>query len=109
MQAITVSIPNNFDTAKFTLDRTELMRLESMGIITGKAYIYLALKLTYNTISVSIDTESFCDGWAASNLMNDSSEKCLQITESDLAITLGQLQKKGALTPVYRQTELELH
>lgn len=84
----------DFTTAKFTLDREELMRLESMSIITGKAYIYLALKLSYDTLNISIDTESFCEEW--------------QVTESDLAIALGQLQKKGALAPVHRQLELEL-
>jgi hypothetical protein len=94
MQATTVSLRDNFTNAKFTLDREELMRLESMGIITGKAYIYLALKLTYNTLNISMDTESFCEEW--------------QITESDLAIALGQLQKKGALAPVARHLELEL-
>lgn len=95
MQATTVSLPNNFTTAKFVLDRTELMRLQEMGIITGKAYIYLALKLTYSSLNISVDTESFCEDW--------------QVTESDLAIALAQLQKKGALAPVHRQLELELY
>ncbi len=94
MQATTVSIPNDLATAKFSLDRTELMRLQEMGVVTGKAYIYLALKLTYKTLNISVDTESFCEEW--------------QVTESDLTIALGQLQKKGALAPVHRQLELEL-
>ncbi|MGL5922864.1 hypothetical protein [Chroococcidiopsis sp.] len=93
-QLLDVTIPNNLDTAIFRLDRSELMRLQEMGIITGRAYIYLALKLTYSSLNISVDTESFCEDW--------------QITESDLAVAIAQLHKKGALAPVNRQLELEL-
>lgn len=94
MQGITVSLPDNFDSVKFSLDSKELMRLQEMGVITGKAYVYLALKLTYDTLNVSVDIESFCEDW--------------QLTPSELALALAQLQKKGALAPVHHQLELEL-
>ncbi|MGL5926211.1 hypothetical protein [Chroococcidiopsis sp.] len=118
-----VSIPNNLrefgeesfppkslvDNATLPLNRLELMRLKEMGIVTGKAYVYFALKLSYNTSTPSIDIESFCDDW--------------QLTESELggaiarelcgrsipsANVASQLHKKGALAPVNRQLELEL-
>lgn len=90
-----VSIPNDFTNTKVSLDREELMSLQERGIITGKAYVYLALKITYSSSTPSIDIDSFCHDWG--------------LTESELAIALGQLQKKGALAPVHRQLELELY
>ena len=80
--------------AQYIINRTELLRLKSMGLVQDKLYVYLALKLTYDTTAANVDIELFCDDW--------------KLTESELAIAIAQLQRKGALEPKAAQLELEL-
>lgn len=92
-----------------TLPRKLSLKLKHMGLVqdkprplllfkkqesVGALYVYLALKLTYPETNLSVDIESFCEDW--------------KITESELAIAIAQLQKKGALEPKAAQLELEL-
>jgi len=89
-----VSIPNPESDMEYLIDRDELLRLKEMKLIQTTFYIYLALKLTYSHSQPSVDIPSFAEQW--------------EVTESELAIALAQLQKKGALQPVARQLKLEL-
>jgi hypothetical protein len=89
-----VSMSNPESEMQYLIDREELLRLKEMKLIQTTFYVYLALKLTYSHREPSIDIPSFAEQW--------------EITESELAIALAQLQKKGALQPVARQLKLEL-
>ena len=80
--------------AQYLITREELLRLKLKGLVQDKLYVYFALKLTYGTTVANVDIELFCDDW--------------KLTESQLAIAIAQLQKKGALEPKAAQLELEL-
>lgn len=101
-------LPDTEAEAQYIINRTELLRLKSMGLVQDRLYVYFALKLTYDTTAMrdlrgkdssanslaNVNIESFCEDW--------------KLTESELAIAIAQLQKKGALEPKAAQLELEL-
>ncbi len=88
-----VSIPHT-KSREYLIDRNELIRLREDGLIQSKLYVYLAIKLSYDTSEPSIDIPSFCEQWG--------------LKESEFTTALAQLQKKGALQPVARQLTLQL-
>lgn len=89
------SLPDTEPQAQYIINRAELLRLKSMGLVQDRLYVYLALKLDYpSDFHPSINIELFCEDW--------------KITESELAIAIAQLQKKGVLAPITAQLELEL-
>lgn len=89
-----ISIPNPPSAMQYVIDRDELLRLREKKIIPDRFYVYLAIKLSYQSCNPSIDIPSFCEKW--------------ELTEVQLATAIAQLQKKEALQPVARQLQLEL-
>lgn len=89
-----VSIPNSESKMEYLIDREELLRLKEEKLIAPKLYVYIALKLSYTQSNPSVDIESFCESW--------------EISETEFATAIAQLQKKKALQPVARQLQLEL-
>lgn len=79
---------------EYVIDRDELLRLREFKLIQDKLFVYLALKLTYDTSEPSIDIPWFCQQW--------------DLKEAEITTALAQLQKKGALQPVARQLTLQL-
>ncbi len=59
-----------------------------------KFYVYLAIKLSYETSEPSIDIPSFCEQWG--------------LKEEEFSTARAQLQKKKVLQPVARQLTLQL-
>jgi len=49
-----VSIPHT-KSREYLIDRNELIRLREDGLIQSKLYVYLAIKLSYDTSEPSID------------------------------------------------------
>lgn len=86
------SVPTK--NGEYLIDRDELLQLKEKNLISIKLYVYLALKLSYNTSSPSVDIPSFCEQW--------------QLEEAEFATAIAQLHKKKVLQPVHRQLELEL-
>jgi len=88
-----VSIPHT-KLREYLIDRDELIRLREDGLIQSKLYVYLAIKLSYDTSEPSIDIPSFCEQW--------------ELKEEEFSTALAQLQKKKVLQPVARQLTLQL-
>jgi len=88
-----VSIPHT-KSREYLIDHDKLIRLREDGLIQSKLYVYLAIKLSYDTSEPSIDIPSFCEQW--------------DLKETEFTTALAQLQKKGALQPVARQLTLQL-
>jgi hypothetical protein len=88
-----VSIPQT-KSREYVIDRSELLHLKESGLIQSKLFVYLAIKLSYDTQEPSIDIPWFCEQW--------------ELKESEFTTALAQLQKKGALQPVARQLTLQL-
>jgi len=88
-----VSIPNS-KQREYVIDREELLHLKESGLIQSKLYVYLAIKLSYDTSEPSIDIPSFCEQW--------------EVKEEEFSTALAQLQKKKVLQPVARQLTLQL-
>ena len=88
-----VSIPHT-KPREYVIDREELLHLKESGLIQSKLFVYLAIKLSYDTQEPSIDIPWFCEQW--------------ELKESEFTTALAQLQKKGALQPMARQLTLQL-
>jgi len=88
-----VSIPLSLPK-EYLINRDELIRLREDGLIQSKLYVYLAIKLSYDTSEPSIDIPSFCERWG--------------LKEEEFSTALAQLQKKKVLQPVARQLTLQL-
>lgn len=93
MQTSTPPLPKS-TKMEYLIDRDELLRLHEMKLVDRKFYVYLALKLTFTTVTPNVDIPTFAEQW--------------ELTESEVAIALAQLQKKGALQPTSRSVQLEL-
>ena len=79
---------------EYLIDRQELLRLREEKLIQDKLFVYLAIKLSYDTCEPHIDIPWFCDQW--------------EIKEEVFSTAIAQLHKKGALQPVARQLTLQL-
>jgi len=88
-----VSIPHT-KSREYLIDHDELIRRREDGLIQSKLYVYLAIKLSYDTSEPSIDIPSFCDQWG--------------LKEEEFSTAIAQLQKKKVLQPVARQLTLQL-
>lgn len=79
---------------QFVIDRDELLNLREMKLISASLYVFLAIKLTYESRHPSIDIPSFCAHW--------------DIEESELQSAIAQLHKKKVLEPQIQQLTLEI-
>jgi len=79
---------------EYVIDRDELLHLRSTGLIQPKLFVYLAIKLSYDHLSPSINIPAFCERWG--------------LKEEEFSTALAQLQKKKVLQPVARQLTLQL-
>ena len=89
-----ISSPDHQPQRQYLIDRDELLRLKSEKLIQDKLFVYLAIKLSYDSSEPSINIPWFCDQW--------------DLKEEVFSTAIAQLHKKGALQPVARQLTLQL-
>jgi len=89
-----ISEQNPKPQRQYLIDREELLRLKEEKLIQDKLFVYLAIKLSYDSLEPSINIPWFCNQW--------------DLKEEAFSTAIAQLHKKGALQPVARQLTLQL-
>ena len=89
-----ISVPNPYHEQRFIILPDELKRLRSLKLINDRCYVYMALRMTYQHSSPSVDVPTFAERW--------------DISETDCRAAIAALHKKGCIEPVHKQLELEL-